>query len=419
MLIQFEVFVCWDSDLIPETISEPARYPGAKEQVIFKPITDDDRLVYFARYTNASLGRVKNLFLDWARLKGPMSSQCQELNHLFSMCVDGTSIRVPDHLEKCDQPPPDAPPFVLDTLHEAGKCLLQVREAAAYDYDGYTFDAMELLLSRDDVAMSEFELLKLTYRWCRQKNAAFVEFLHVFDLNLLTAEEKMWVLGQLPPSAEVASLVQNALCQSNLVPETELRQFKLHYPGLRWKCIYDSSADRLATFLDSTARALELFHRKLIIVRVDERLTLALYVPRKIDRGQECQVDDGMRLFAFPHSQGEETSARLALPTKKNYRLYCDGNVFQLFENTRGDSWVYFVKGVSDDSRYRGQGTVRGKRTIRQATVDSGLNFDCRASIALGKFSRGLQRHIGRVNRNGVLGAVSKHLPDNYLGNSR
>lgn len=403
------VFVCWDGDLIPDKLSQPAQYPGAKEPVVFNAITDDDRLVYFARYTNASLGRVKNLFLDWARLKGPMSAECQQLNRLFSMCVDGNRIKVPPILESPPQPPSGASPFILDTLHEVAKGLIQARQDNSHSYDGYNFDAMELLLSRDDVAMSEFELVKLTYRWCQRNNATLMDFLHLFDVNLLTAEEKTWTLNQLPPSVEAPSLILNALSQSNLIQDSELRPFKLDYPGLRWKCIFDSTRDRLAIFLDKVARALELFHRKLIVVRVDDRLTLAIYVPQKIERRQESQVDDRVRLFAFPHSRGEETTHRLALPTKMNYRLYCDGNVFQLFENARSNSWIYIVRGASDDSGYRSQETTGGRRRGRQATIDSGLNFDCRASIALDKFSRGLQRQIGRVNRNGVLGAVRNH----------
>jgi hypothetical protein len=147
------VFVCWDIDLIPDKLSQPAEYPGAKEPVMFNPITDDDRLVFFARYTNASLGRVKNLFLDWARLKGPMSKECQQLNRLFSMCVDGNRIKVPVQLESPDQPPSDVPPFILDTLHEAAKAFIQARQDSILGYDGYNFDAMELLLSRDDISM--------------------------------------------------------------------------------------------------------------------------------------------------------------------------------------------------------------------------------------------------------------------------
>lgn len=306
------VFVCWDSDLVPDRLSQPAQYPGAKEPVMFKAITDDDRLEYFARYTNSSLGKVKNLFLDWARLKGPMSAECQQLNRLFSMCVDGNRIKVPSTLESPPQPPPNAPPFILDILHDAAKALVQARQASNDNYNGYSFDAMELLLSRGDVAMSEFELVKLTYRWCQKNNTALKDFMHLFDVNLLAAEEQAWTLNQLPPSAEAPSLIMNALCQSNLIQRFELCPFKLDYPGLRWKRIYDSAQDRLATFLDATARAFELFHRKIIVIRVDDRLTLAIYVPQKIERRQECQVDDRVRLFAFPHSQDGQTSHRLS-----------------------------------------------------------------------------------------------------------
>jgi hypothetical protein len=339
-----------------------------------------------------------------------MSAECQQLNRLFSMCVDGNHIKVPPILKSPPQPPSGAPPFILDTLHKVAKGLIQARQDNSYSYNRYNFDAMELLLSRDDVAMSEFELVKLVYQWCQRNNAALMDFLHLFDVNLLTADEKIWTLNQLPPSVEAPSLILNALTQSNLIQEPELRPFKLNYPGLRWKYIYDSTQDRLAVFLNRVARALKLFHRKLIVVRVDNRLTLAIYVPQKIERRQESQVNDRIRLFAFPHSQGEETTHRLALPTKMNYRLYCDGNVFQLFERARSNSWIYIVRGASDDSGYRSQETIGGRRRGRQATIDSGLNFDYRASVALDKFSRGLQRHIGRVNRNGILGAVRNHI---------
>ncbi len=313
---------------------------------------------------------------------------------------------MPEKLKSPPQPSPETPSFILDTLHDAGKNWIQARQSSSFSCEGHDFDAMELLLTRDDT-MSEFERIKLAFRWCRKNNVALTDFLHVFDFNLLTAEEKSWTLNQLPPSAKNPSMIQNALCQSNLVQNFELRQFNLDYPGLRWKCIYDSTQDRLAVFLDSLTRAFELFHRKLIVIRVDERLTLAIYVPQKIERHQECQVDDRIRLFAFPHSQGDETAQRLALPTKKGYRLYCEANVFQLFETTRGNSWVYIVRGPSDDIKYRSLESKGDRRRGRQATIESGLNFDCRASIALDKFSKGLQNHIGRVNRNGVLGAVS------------
>ncbi|KAK7965764.1 uncharacterized protein PG986_000041 [Apiospora aurea] len=399
-------FVCWDSDLVPSRLSQPAEYPGAREPIKFNPITDDDRLVYFAKYTNASLGRVKNLYLDWARVRGPMAPECQELNRLFSQCVDGNRIKVPPRLEKPPQPAVDTPSFILDELHEAAKATISRSRTRPADIESLGFDALELLLCRDEIATSEFELVKLVARWCRKNNASLVDFLPHFDLNALTAEEKNWILAYLPPLRGLPSLVLNALCFSNIVTEHEVSQFKLNDHCLGWKRVYDSTQDRLGTFLDTAAKTLELFHKKLIVLQVDERLALAIYVPQKVEKSQDCLVDDNVRVFAFPQSKEPGTSSRLSLPTKKNYRLYCDDNLFQLFEGQRANTWIFIGRGASDDSAYRNTEDKGDRRRQRQATLDSGQNFDCRVSVALDKFSQGLQRHIGRVNRNGVLAAI-------------
>ncbi|KAH7370273.1 hypothetical protein BKA65DRAFT_471495 [Rhexocercosporidium sp. MPI-PUGE-AT-0058] len=118
------------------------------------------------------------------------------------MCIDGNRIKIPPILESPPQPHQNTPPFVLDILHEAATKAIQVGQETVHNIDGYSFDALELLLSRRDVAMSEFELIKLTYRWCKKNNVTLLDFLHLFDVNLLTSKEKAWTLSQLPPSTE-------------------------------------------------------------------------------------------------------------------------------------------------------------------------------------------------------------------------
>ena len=410
----------WDREIVPSTVSEAAEYPGAKEPISFKGITDDDRLVYFAKYTSSSLGRAKNLYLDWARVKGPMSPECQQLNRLFSTCVDGNRIRIPPNLESPPKPAPDSSPFILDELHQAAKEIVrnwQWKQLPASqlgvgaDCSDYTPETIELLLSRDrdDLLVSEFELIQLAWRWCRSNHTALENFIHFFDFNLLNAEQKAWVMSQLPPTVEYPMLVQNALCQSHLLEVAELAESKLHYPGLRWKRIFSSAeGGRMGGFMETAAKAIELFHRKLVVYRVDERLTVALYIPKKLEKAKDSRVDDAIRVLAFPHSQGRETASRLMLPTKKNYQLYFDDNSFQLFENERRGTWVFIGRGASDDSKYRNVVGVGDKRQARQTTLDDGTNFDVVSSIALDKFSKRLQTHIGRVRRNGVLGAVGR-----------
>ena len=336
-----------------------------------------------------------------------MSRECQELNHLFSQSVDGNRIKVPQHLESLPKPAIDSPVFILDILHNAARLLIQSRPVHASGCDGLSYSAMELLLSRDDLAMSEFEVIKLTFRWCIKNKAAFADFMDFFDFNQLTDEERAWTLSQLPPTAAMPRLVMNALTKSSLLTEAELSSFKLNHSNLRWKCIFDSSHDRLGRFLEVVGRVLELFHKKLIVLRVDERLTFAIYVPKKVEKNQECQVDDTVRLFAFPHSQGNESAYRRVVPTKVNYRLYCDGDSFHLYEGSRGNTWVFMTKPGSDDARYRNIKDRGDKRRARHDTLNDGVNHDCVTSVALDKFSKGLQKHIGKVNRNAVLAAVS------------
>ena len=396
--------MCWDRDLVPSKLSQPARYQGAKEPVTLKPITDDDRLQYFARYTNASLGRVKSLYLDWARAKGPMSGECQELNHLFSMSVDGNRINVPERLE--DPPKPENDVFILDTLHEAASKFVATYQSQSQHCDGLTCDAMQLLLSREEFALKEFELVKLTYRWCLRNQARLVDFLEYFDFNRLGDEERAWVLSQLPSSIELPSLVLNGLLSSNIVSLSEISPYRLNSPRLHWKCAFDSAQDRMALFLEATTRLLEDFHKKLIILQVDERLTLGIYVPKKIQRARDCLVDDTVRLFAFPHSLESKESHRCVVPTSKTYRLYCDEHSFQLYQVHRGNTWIHIRRPGSANVTYQNLRNQGDRRRQRQETVNLGINHDFVTSVALDKFSRGLQTQIGRVNRNPTMAAV-------------
>ncbi|KAF5577511.1 NAM7-nonsense-mediated mRNA decay [Fusarium pseudoanthophilum] len=399
-------FVSWDPDLIPSTVSAPALYPGGREPIQFRPITDDDRLVYFAKYQNASLGQVKNLYLDWARVAGPMSAQCQELNRLFSQCVDGNRIKIPEKLRTAPKPTPDTPPFILDVLHDDAEALVRrLGLTEVGDLTGYDIDAIQLLFSREDVAIGEFESVKLAYVWCIKNSTSFESLLHLFDFNILTADQKAWVLAHVPGSAGTTGLVQNALCSSGILQPRELQQFHLDYPGIKWKRTYDSSIDRLATFHDAVATNLELFQRTLIVFQPDERLSLAVYIPKKIERSQDCVINDTGRLFAFPHSQGPQRQARLSLPTKMQYQLYCDGNIFQLFEKQRGNSWVFIGRPGNNDQDYRNEKNKGDRRRKRQEVVERGEQAEVIASIALDKFSRGLQTHIGRVNRSPITAA--------------
>jgi hypothetical protein len=336
---------------------------------------------------------------------------------LFSSSVDGNRIRVPATLETPPKPDENTPPFVLDVLHQAATEFIECRELKTSqsgavgdaELEGYTFDAIQRFLSMDTVAFSEFELVQMTYRWCQKNATALEEFLHYFDFNLLTCEQKLWTLHQLPPTLDHPSLITNALLQSSLVTKEEIEPFRLHYPAMRWKRLFGSS-ERMGILFESLNDALSLFHRKLILFRVDERLTVAIYVPSKIEPAEENVVDASVRLFAFTHTNDGSNRHRLVVPTKKNYRLYYDSTSFQLYDTKRANTFVYINKSQTDASKIPPAEGKGDRRRARQVSLDDGTNYDWRASIALDKFSKRVQTQVGRVNRNGIIGAVSSPL---------
>jgi regulator of nonsense transcripts 1 len=188
----------------------------------------------------------------------------------------------------------------------------------------------------------------------------------------------------------------------------ELRNFGLHHPLLRWKPVFTSSTDRMGRFLNAASRSLELFYRKLIVLRVDERLSLILYIPQKISKANEVRVDSSVRVFALPRSSGVASVKYRVVPTKVDYRIYCDDNVFQLYQANRRNTFVFLTAGPLDESSFRHIDSEGDRRRQKQATIQNGTNYECRASVALDKISKAIQTHVGRLNRAGLLAAVGK-----------
>lgn len=313
-------------------------------------------------------------------------------------------MRVPPILEQPPAPAPDQPPFVLDVLHEEAKqCILTARRTRELDAKNLTFESLEELLSLDDVPLSEMELIQMTQNWCKHNSRSFGEFSCYFDYNQLTSEEKAWVSSHLEVDE---ALVSNALTQSSLVSTAELSPFRLNDGRLRWKRVFDSSTERMDRFLEVAVKSFESFHRKLVLFRVDARLTLAIYIPRKLSKGDETDIDDRGRVFAFPHTGDQADTYRRVVPTKMNYKVFCDDYLFQMYNLKRRDTWIFIRRAASDDEAYRNVKPTGDRRRARQETLDAGINHDFVASVALNKNSSGLQRHMGRVNRNGILGAV-------------
>lgn len=231
---------------------------------------------------------------------------------------------------------------------------------------------------------------------------------HAIDFSALTDEQRVWLLSRLPPSATAPALGRNGLLQSELLSPQECRRFGLDHPQLRWKPVFNSAVDRTARFLPVVCASLEAFHKKLIVLNLNERLSIAIYVPQKIARASEVSVDDNVRVFALSHSQGSMSANYRVMPTKINYRLYCDEQVFQLYENKRANTWIFLRTPKGDDTSYRALPNNGERRRMREETLRQKINLDCKASVARNKISRDIQEHVGKVQGESVLGAVSR-----------
>jgi hypothetical protein len=122
-----------------------------------------------------------------------MSPQCQQLNRLFSQCVDGNRIRVPQNLEDPPEPSPSSPPFILDVLHKASTTFIENTKISTPDAsDLHDLEIMDLFLSRDKLAVSEFELLQMVLHWCDRNSVDIMSFSHFFDFSALSDEQQIW-----------------------------------------------------------------------------------------------------------------------------------------------------------------------------------------------------------------------------------
>ena len=346
-----------------------------------------------------------------------MSSECQQLNRLFSQCVDGNRIKVPPQLEDPPEPSEGALPLILDILHEAATMTINGRVDDDKSLVDYSTHVLDIIASRDRAAVSEFELIQMVLHHCDRHHENFADYAQYFNYSALSDEQQAWLLMKLPSpkSNGTVSMVTNGLWQSHLVVPAELQRFRLDHPALHWKPIFTSGSDRMGRFLSSASRSLELFHKKLIILRADERLTLMIYIPQKISTASETQVNGSVRVFALPRSSGFDSAQYQVKPTKVNSRVYCDESVFQLYETVKKNTFIFLTRGPLNQASFHDTKNEGDRRRDIQQSVEDGTNFETRASVALDKISGPIQKHVGRLNRAGVLAAVRYHPPGEIL----
>lgn len=149
-----------------------------------------------------TMGRLASLHQKWVRYspKGAMCEECQELNALYSLVVDGGSVKIPERLQKVPDPP-EGVQYVLDALnaatavfaHEFDHRNLEVLHQLDLTTDEAT-DVVVRLLSHEKMAISEFELLMKAAAVARRHAIDIRPFLSHVDFGALTTSEKYAVM---------------------------------------------------------------------------------------------------------------------------------------------------------------------------------------------------------------------------------
>jgi hypothetical protein len=140
------------------------------------------------------MGRAARLHAQWVRAKpeGAMSKECQELNALYSQCVDGAIIKIPDRLRT---PPTPSEPFIVDIMLNESKAFAQdwlgIRGITTKSMDPTADEeVLAALLTSDRVTLTEFQTLQLAWRIARRSSINIKPYIPMMNFGSLSPSEK-------------------------------------------------------------------------------------------------------------------------------------------------------------------------------------------------------------------------------------
>ncbi|KAH7091839.1 RNA dependent RNA polymerase-domain-containing protein [Auriculariales sp. MPI-PUGE-AT-0066] len=247
--------VCWDPDIVPSKLTTSYTYPPGKERVSER-ISRQDLAAHFAAYTGASVASVARLHDKWARYSplGTMSPECQELNALHSLAVDGGRIKIPQRLK---EPPEGTTPYIIDELAKAAA-------AFADCYLHGPLEASEMIsqiLGSEQHAFSEWELVQRCMALARKHRLDFTSFL---------PQQKYALASALHISPEENARMWNrciwGLFRSDILREKDLRDRNLDRP-LRLQRYFRRAFKAEQHSLNTCSRLLAILSEKLFSSR--------------------------------------------------------------------------------------------------------------------------------------------------------
>ncbi|KAI0343647.1 RdRP-domain-containing protein [Trametopsis cervina] len=384
--------VIWDPDLVPTKVAESYDYPAPPERPNTS-VTRQDLAKHFASYNSIAMGRLSALHQKWVRYspKGAMCAECQELNALYSLSVDGGSVRIPERLEKVPERP-EGTPYVLDELHQAAEEFAQRYQLAHLDGaeqhvmdSDVARDVITRLLSTETAALTEYEVVMKACAIARKHDVDMHPFLMHINFAALKTAEKYALCIALGLNPDEHPYMWNSLVRSEILRPRDLEDRNLG-GSLHLQRLYSSTIQGRPAFFEYLKDALRNYRRRIIILKADDRFSTGIFIRGEVKWNDDYDIDDNILVCSFM----PQTTATLCTYKRgvSGWRLFCNDSIFQLFNRHRADSFIFVT------------------RAAEKAGTDI-IN-----SIALQKLSSYVQRQIGRMNRAPV-GSIEIHVVSN------
>ncbi|KAH9941433.1 RNA dependent RNA polymerase-domain-containing protein [Amylocystis lapponica] len=391
--------VMWDPDLVPPKVAEACLISPAihlriripRKEHVSNQVSREDLAKHFASYNSMTLAKITALHAKWVRCspKGAMSDECQDLNALHSLAVDGGSVKIPPHLTS---PPDPEAPYIIDLLQESAKTFTIISHK----------EVLIRFLSSEKLAVSEYETVMIAAKFARKHNIDLRPYLLHVDFGALATSEKhalMMHFSSLEPERRLTPerdpYIWNSLFRSEILKPQDLEDRKLEGP-LRLQRLYSSSIQGRASFFEYLREATQQYSRRLMILKVhtmhrqvsdiNSDIMVHELMSRNVNFSCKPELNENVVICSFmPTASGMMSTYRQGT---KGYKLHCSENVMQLFNKQRGDSFVY----------------------VARPPPKSGV--DIITSIALQKISSRVQQQCGRVWRTPVV-AIEIHVVSN------
>ncbi|PFX23271.1 uncharacterized protein LOC111333194 [Stylophora pistillata] len=350
-------FVCWDEELVPKKETEPSQYPAAKPAKRTN-LTHDDFLKYFAKYSNAVVSKLDNLFDRWADSKGISSAECQIVARLFSRAIDaaktGERVKITEHISKAPTKDEKNEEFVWQKLYQRAKLFESdqlTEDVVIGKVEDFEEEDMLALLSNQESRLSEYRLFRYLYKWCQQPNKerCIDDYIHLIDFSQFSREQCKRLPADIP-MADLESLL-HPLHRSRILSRDDITFIKVERGReKRWRLLYRTEGQELSwrvfhNILISSLEKLLVF--KFLLGDIQWVISLAMSVPLNLCEVLTLDEEENIaQAFCSVHVQ---STKRYVLQLNAGYSFALDGKRLDIYTGKKQNTFIC----LQEDENYR------------------------------------------------------------------